>query len=545
MQKLACRFFVLAVSFVSLVYAVQPAKAQNDRTDSAKVPADIRKIFDKPAYKNAIWGLRVLDLESGRELIDLQPHHQFFIGSVRKVFTIGELLNEVGPQHRYDTPVYRVGDVDKEGVLHGDLVLVASGDLTMGGRTKPDGTIAFTNYDHNESDSLGNSELTAPNPLAGYIALARQVAAAKIKKITGDVIIDDRLFQPFFFRGEFNVRPIFVNDDVVDLTINPTRAGERASVEYRPHSEALEVDNDLVTSRAKSDYTLKLDPDPPLPTCIGRPDCTVAIAGNLPVDFAPPLTNKFPLIQTFRIVQPSNYARTVFIEQLKAAGVKVEAPLVAENPTSLLPDKDDYTRRTRVAELKGMPYSEDAKLVLKVSYNIGADTSLLLFGLTKGVDNLPAALKAEKRDLACNYGIDDSEYFFVDGSGGGPTTATNGAVTHMLRDMSTRRVFPQFFSALPNLGIDGSLASFTDFESDPTLAGAKGSVHAKPGSYVAGSASGLLVKGQAYGGYITAKSGRRLVYQLVVNEVPVADVNGLIQIFQDQATISAMLWRDN
>ena len=35
------------------------------------------------------------------------------------------------------------------------------------------------------------------------------------------MVIDDRLFQAFDFRGEFNVVPIFVNDDVVDLTINP------------------------------------------------------------------------------------------------------------------------------------------------------------------------------------------------------------------------------------------------------------------------------------------------------------------------------------
>jgi hypothetical protein len=34
--------------------------------------------------------------------------------------------------------------VSNRGVLQGDLILVASGDLTMGGRTNPDGTVAVS-----------------------------------------------------------------------------------------------------------------------------------------------------------------------------------------------------------------------------------------------------------------------------------------------------------------------------------------------------------------------------------------------------------------
>ena len=139
----------------------------------AEIPAGIKAILQKPAYQNSIWGLRVVDLDTRKVLIDIRPHYDFAIGSVRKVFSIGELLNAVGPTHRYNTPVYRRGELDREGVLRGDLILLASGDLTMGGRTNPDGTIAVTDFDHNEADSLGNAQLTAPDPLAGYIALAQ------------------------------------------------------------------------------------------------------------------------------------------------------------------------------------------------------------------------------------------------------------------------------------------------------------------------------------------------------------------------------------
>ncbi len=504
-------------------------------TNGANVPADIQAVFNQPLYKEALWGLRVVDAGSGKVLINLQPDYDFLIGSVRKIFSVGELVNQVGPTHTYDTPIYRQGSVGAGGVLNGNLILDASGDLTMGGRTNPDGSIAISDFDHNYADIIGNAVLTAPNPLAGYIALAQQVAAAGIKEITGDVVIDDRLFQPYNFRGEFDLKPIFVNDDEVDLTINPATPGFPASVVSRPISAALGVVNTLVTSAPGSAKTLELDPE--LPLCIGIPGCTAEITGGLPVDFVPPLTNKFPLVQTFRIVQPSNYARTVLIEALQAAGVTIDAPAVAFNPVGLLPPPNSYPSDTKIAELTGLPYSDDAKLVLKVSYNIGADTSLLLFGLTQGVNNMGDALVVERNNLISNYGIPGGEFQFVDGSGGGYTTATNAAVTKMLLDMATKPAFPSFFAALPILGVDG-LAP--DFQSDPTLAGATGQINAKGGTFLLGT----VLKAEALGGYIKTMSGRQLVYELVVNDVAITGLNDVIQVIQDQDTISAILWRD-
>jgi D-alanyl-D-alanine carboxypeptidase len=531
---------VVSAALLSTIIGCRPV--QNTAAAPA-LPANIKAIFDKPEYKDATWGLRVVDLATGQPIIDTEPNRQFFIGSVRKVFTIGELINEIGPTHTYDTPVYRRGTVTSAGVLQGDLVLVASGDITMGGRTNPDGSVAYGNFDDNEANSLGNANLTKPDPLAGYAALAQQVAASGIKQITGNIIIDDRLFQPFNFRNEFNLLPIFVNDDVVDLAINPTHPGQLVSLDYRPHSAALTVKNELRTTASNSTVDIKVDPE--LPACIGRPGCTATLSGTLPVNYTPPMTNQWPLVRTVRIVQPASYARTVFIEKLLAAGVRVKAPTVALNPTELLPAKNSYTPDTRVAELKGLPYSEDAKFILKVSYNMGADTSLILFGLTQGADDMRSALVAENKNLQANYGISNSDHHFLDGSGGGDTTATNAAVTHMLTDMTTRPAFSQYQAGFPILGVDGSLATVTGFTSDPTLAPAKGQVHAKTGTYATGDETGITVKGQAFAGYITTKSGKKLVYHVVVNNVPIKNIPDILQIFQDEGTISAILWRDN
>ncbi|HEY3674756.1 MAG TPA: D-alanyl-D-alanine carboxypeptidase [Candidatus Tumulicola sp.] len=512
------------------------------QTPSTSVPASIQTIFDKPLYKGATWGFRVLD--GSKVVIDLNSDRQLYIGSVRKVFTIGQLLNAIGPDHTYDTPVYRTGSVDRSGVLHGNLIVVASGDLTMGGRKNPDGSIAVSNWDHNEADSLGNAILTKPNPLAGYAQLAQAVRAAGIKRVAGNVVIDDRLFAPYEFRGEFKVRPIFVNDDVVDVSIKPGgQPGALVSSSYRPVSAALEVVSRLRVSYPNSKDTL--DIQSARPQCIGTPGCSSTIVGNLPSNFTPPLTGTPTLVQTVRIVQPSNYARTVFIEQLRSAGVTVTAPVVQQNMTALLPAAGSYAAANRVATLTGMRYGQDAKLILKISYNIGADTSLILLGVKNGVHSMDSALAYARKDLATRWGIPANQYHFIDGSGYADTTATNGAVTKMLTGLAKSPAYQAFYDALPILGVDGSLGFVKDFEKDPTLAGAAGNVRAKTGTYVEPTGSGLMeVKGQAYGGYVTTKSGHHLTFELTVNGVKVKDILGITSVFQDEGTIAAILWRD-
>jgi D-alanyl-D-alanine carboxypeptidase/D-alanyl-D-alanine carboxypeptidase/D-alanyl-D-alanine-endopeptidase (penicillin-binding protein 4) len=95
-----------------------------------------------------------------------------------------------------------------------------------------------------------------------------------------------------------------------------------------------------------------------------------------------------------------------------------------------------YQDANRVAQLVSLPYGDYARYILKVSYNIGADTSLVLFGLTQGVNDIDDALVVERDTLRDQYGIPSDEIFFIDGSGGGDTTATNEAVTKILEDMS-------------------------------------------------------------------------------------------------------------
>ena len=536
----------LLTLFVSIfLISILSIGSCNNSSDS--IPPEIRAIFNKPLYEDGFWALRVVDLETGEVIYNQRSDENIFIGSVRKVFTIGEILKELGQDFIFTTPIHRQGMVDEEGVLEGDLILVANGDFTMGGRRLPNNTMDVTNFDHNDANNLGNAVLSTPDPLQGYKDLAKQIADSGVTRITGEIIIDDRLFQPYLFRNSFDVKPIFVNDDVVDVIVNPTTPGNPANVDYRPKSAAFFVESDLQTVAGSIVNDIELDPrTPDTPGCFGMLDCTGSVSGEIAQNLVPPLTDAFPIIQIFRIDDPSSYARTVLIEALIEEGVMVDAPIVAQNPAQLLPPKNSYSPDTILAELISLPLSEYGRFVLKVSYNIGSDTSLLLWGLEQGSDNMEDTLAIERDHLINDIGIPGDEFEFFDGSGGFDTVASNKAVIQMLEYISKQSFFPDYLQLLPILAVDGSLAFVTDFESNPTLAGAKGNVFAKTGTKIEFVNDQLFLNGQALGGYITTKSGKTLLFHLAVNNIPLGlDITSVQEVFQDQGTITAIIWRDN
>ncbi len=60
------------------------------------------------------------------------PRSFFAPASTTKLYSVAAAMDELGADYRFETPIYRRGEVDAEGHLQGDLILVASGDLTLG-----------------------------------------------------------------------------------------------------------------------------------------------------------------------------------------------------------------------------------------------------------------------------------------------------------------------------------------------------------------------------------------------------------------------------
>lgn len=122
-------------------------------------------------YEHAFWGVLAVDLETGKPVHARNADRFFAPGSTAKVVTVSAAWDVLGGDHRFRTPIYRTETVT-DGRLDGNPVLVASGDLTMGGRTLPDGQIAYTPIDHTYANVIPGATLTDTDPLAGLEELA-------------------------------------------------------------------------------------------------------------------------------------------------------------------------------------------------------------------------------------------------------------------------------------------------------------------------------------------------------------------------------------
>ncbi len=173
--------------------------------------------------------------------------------STTKLWTTAAALDTFGPDFRFETPVYQRGL---------DLVLLASGDLTMGGRDTPQGTIAYAPLDHAEANLLPGAALTTEDPLAGLNDLARQVASSGVTRVDGDVLVDARLFDESE-RATYALSPIVINDNLVDLTIASGGEGAAATVVSRPITAAYQVRSTVTTGAAGKNANLDVsEPEP-------------------------------------------------------------------------------------------------------------------------------------------------------------------------------------------------------------------------------------------------------------------------------------------
>src|SRR5205807_4296259 len=116
--------------------------------------------------------------------------------------------------------------------------------------------------DHTYANFTPGGDLTSTDPLAGLKDLARQVAAAGIRRVQGDVLIDDRLFVKARGSGSGPdlLTPIVVNDNVVDVLITPAaKAGELATVEMRPRTAWMRMDAQVDTGEKDKGTELEIN----------------------------------------------------------------------------------------------------------------------------------------------------------------------------------------------------------------------------------------------------------------------------------------------
>lgn len=493
------RIVIIAAVLLFPTLATLPVSAQ--QKPASKLQAEIEKVINGPDYKRAFWGVLVVDLDSGKTIYEQNADKLLAPASVTKLYSVATALDVLGADHRFETPVHRQGEV-KGGTLTGDLILRASGDLSMGGRTDPDGHIAFTNADHTYADGGSSTELTTLNPLAGLDDLARQVAASGIRRVDGDVLIDDRLFDKATGTGSgpFRLTPIMINDNLIDFVVTPQEAGKPAIVKWRPETVAYQIDARVET----------VDKNEPT-----RVSLTMPGAGRLVVRGQIAAGHK-PVVRVHEAEDAASFARTLFIEALARNGVTVTASPLIANRADRLPMRSVVARLPRVALLTSPPFAESARLILKVSHNLHASTLPLLVAVKHSRRTLEDGLRIQHEFLD-KVGVDTDTISFGGGAGGASADLTTARATvQLLRAMARRPDFAVYKAALPILGVDGTLATVVRSDSP-----ARGKVFAKTGTLSARNTMNhsTMLTSKALAGYMTTSHNRNLALAMFVNRV--------------------------
>jgi len=477
------------------------------------LPAQARAIMDGPKYSIARWFLYFADRTTGEVLYTLNEDDLILPGSTTKLWTTAAALDAYGVDFRFETPIYKRGSVDAAGTLDGDLILVASGDLTMGGRNTPDGTIAFTSFDHCYANTVPGATLTPENPLAGLNELAQQVAAAGIHRVRGDVLIDARLFEQYP-KDDYILTPIMINDNLIDLTVRPGAVGQTATVDWRPQTAAYTVQSQVRTVAAggAAEVTVTLP----------RPGMIV-LEGTIPVDGG-------TLLRTAQVADPPAFARTLLIEALGRAGVTADAAPLGPNPAAQLPPSGSYAAADRVALLTSLPFSQNIRLINKVSMNQQADTLIMLLAVKNGQHTFDEGM-TRLLPFIQTTGIDPDIISLSDGRGNEYTDLFSlRTVTRLLTYMTTRPDFPAYYDSMPVFGEVGS-----EVETVPPTSPLVGKAHAKSGTTAAVDRmhQNLILMTRGNAGFLTSKSGREIAFGVYVMYVPMKSIEDVFPILAD------------
>ena len=278
--------------------ATVPGTPATPRPGIAALRADLAAIFRTPAFSNAIWGVTIRSLKSGETVFALNPGTLLMPASNMKVVTAATAAERLGWSYRFDTRLVSAAPVEN-GVLQGDVIVVGSGDPSLGGR---------------------------PGDAAAVLdSWADQLRAAGITRVTGNIVGDDDALDDVGLGrgwawddlGYGYATPVgavsFAENGVV-LTFKPGPAiGTPAAIESTPAGHGLSIVCQVTTGTADSDADVDFH-RPPGST-------QLVVTGSVPL-------GKTDVTRTVSVVNPTAFSVGVLKSALVARGIAVDGDAV-------------------------------------------------------------------------------------------------------------------------------------------------------------------------------------------------------------------------
>jgi serine-type D-Ala-D-Ala carboxypeptidase/endopeptidase (penicillin-binding protein 4) len=470
-QRTNWRTPALLALALATVSGCAPGFAVSTAPAAAPLEAAVRPLLTDTALDHAHWGLLVRSLDTGETLFEHNAERLFVPASSMKLITGAAALEGLGPEYRYRTEVSAAGSV-QGGVLRGPLVVRGFGDPTISGRFDADPRDRFRAF----ADSLRARGITR---VAGGII---GVDSAFVDGPLGSGWAwDDRISG---YASEFGA--LQFNEGVVSLTVVPSRrVGDPAVVILEPAIQYVSIVNRTVTTAAGGTTRISVEHDASGPGLIVTGEIG---AGS---DF---------FRRSVAIRNPTMFFLSAMRETLREAGIAVEGPAMDADDL----DVDDLSvrRATPLFTHHSAALRDILPAMMKPSQNWIAETLLRTVGLELRGEGSARAGAAVADSLFVLWNL-PTDRRVADGSGlSRYNLASPELFTGLLMEMDRRPNNEIWRSSLPVAGVDGTLAN--------RMLGSplSGNVQAKTGTL-----SGV----RALSGYVTSRSGERLVFSAMVN----------------------------
>ena len=433
------------------------------------------------------WGVEVRSLQSGERLFELNAGKLMMPASNMKVITLAAAAETLGWDYRFTTSLETAATV-QDGVLAGDLIVRSNGDPTINRRENRAATV--------------------------FDQWAEALRAAGIQEIAGRIIGDDQAFDDegigdgwswdyLQFGYAAPVGALQINENIGQLMVLPgAQVGEPAVVTLSPGA-GFTLLNRATTGAEGSEDTVayRRHLDSPI----------LEITGSTPIGGR-------TATRSVAVANPTVFFVQTLKDGLAERGIRVKGDAVDIDDVAAELMNGSGTRRVLVST-QSPPLKEIAKVLMKVSQNLYAETFMKAIGTVRGGLGTAAGGRSTIRGILTAWGVPDDSYVISDGSGLSrynylsPEMITE-VLEHVYKDERHRE---SFVATLPIAGRDGTVATRM------RRTRAEGNAVAKTGS---------IANARSLSGFVRTRDNEMLAFSILANDfvIPADMVNWIADL---------------
>ena len=474
--KLLCLLFATQLASGVLAQELRPSATL------AELRQRLAAHVEQPKYEAALWGVKIVSLDTGVTIFEQNPQKLFSPASNSKLYTVALAFDRLGADYRIKTSLYAKARPNRAGTLKGDLLVYGRGDPTINARLN------------------GGDIFKALQPLVSALT------NAGVKRIAGDLVGDESYFRgpPFgsgwawddleYYYGA-EISALTINDNTLQAVAEPgTRVGAPCQLLLQPATAWLSIGNR--TETVAKGATRKIHFYHPLCQNV------ISVSGQIPIDDAG-YTNEVT------VHNPAGLFVSFFKQALARQGIKVTGKLRSVNWLDRQAQPLDRDKLIELGSVESLPMRDLAREVEKPSQNLYTDLLLAHVGEKCRRAESPADETSEVlgiRELnkfLAEAGLKQGEVIFEEGSGlSRDNLTTPNATVTLLQFMNRHQCAQAYLEALPIAGADGTL---------------KGRMKGTPAAGNLRAKTGTLRWANCMSGHVTTAAGEHLIFSLMVN----------------------------